>query len=50
MMMIILTILCIVIMLILFSISKSLDALNEQLDQIVEISKKVQSDTDKTIS
>ena len=40
MMMIILTILCIIIMLILFSISKSLDALNEQLDQIVEISKK----------
>lgn len=50
MMMIILTIICIVIMLILFSISKSLDALNEQLDQIVEISKKIQSDTDKTIS
>ena len=46
-MMIILTIICIVIMLILFSISKSLDALNEQLDQIVEISKKIQSDTDK---
>ena len=50
MMIIILTIICIVIMLILFSISKSLDALNEQLDQIVEISKKIQSDTDKTTS
>ena len=50
MMMIILTIICIVIMLILFSISKSLDALNEQLDQIVEISKKIQSDADKTTS
>ena len=47
MMMVILIIICIVIMLILFSISKSLDSLNEQLDQIVEISKKVQSDTDK---
>ena len=46
MMIIILTIICIVIMLILFSISKSLDALNEQLDQIVEITKKVQNDID----
>ncbi len=42
----ILTIICIVIMLILFSISKSLDSLNEQLDQIVELTKKVQSDID----
>ena len=41
-----LTIICIVIMLILFSISKSLDSLNEQLDQIVELTKKVQSDID----
>ena len=46
MMIIILTVICIVIMLILFSISKSLHALNEQLDQIVEITKKVQSDID----
>ena len=46
MMIIILTVICIVIMLILFSRSKSLDALNEQLDQIVEITKKVQSDID----
>ena len=37
-------------MLILFSISKSLDSLNEQLDQIVEISKKVQSDNNNPTS
>ena len=46
MMIVILTVICIVIMLILFSISKSLDSLNEQLDHIVEITKKFQNDID----